>query len=595
MSNNGPKTFSALKAAPTTAAAARSTKKAVKDMNPDEKKKFYQGKHRQLVETAQAAHDQAGGSKSQGKRPVKMWEADVSKLVHKVDDKGTLIVEYNHGTKEKPDVHKECYITPLCHITGTGMLSGAGVYYESKTEPKPPSTKDWAHMCNLNLGLQYPQSAIDANPNCVDEQQKSMQFFLVDRPNACADFCIDDPSVYPHHRDGAEEAVKNAQSFSPTKLTDEQKRSARRKYWLTVMKMQTKEIKDETNDSVLFHEISLKSKSFFPPHDIARRKPLSQEVIDVLESGTADERKLKHAMVIKQAYDEGYDLTRVYVVDLDGNPIQCSVFSSPVHDTALVQACFSVFWYQDGTNRGATYNPAKIGEIEKPKYDRTNVDLGTTVYAQKIKERTPHEIAVLTHAKACAAPEGLDLVELIKAIGNKSTTEQITAAIKSLTKDQLIKEGKTEMFIAIVNPSLDIAALPVKIDEQTNDPAESVVAKARRMLDEKIAAEKKKKEEEDEKARQAKEKEEAEQKLKQTAAQVAAAASSSKKEEQQAVQQDRKRNMAALTASLMKNDDGDGEDEDEDDSGNEDEKEKEKEKGKAAQQPLTKRHKPGVH
>ena len=296
---------------------------------------------------------------------------------------------------------------------------------------------------------------------------------------------------------------------------------AKRNFWRKQVKRQCEIIKDDDGKE-LFWELRQKSGSFFSSSETASKEEVPKEVTDVLATST-DERKLQQARVIKEAYDEGYMFSRVPVDDIDGKLIECSIFHSPIHDGAVVVASISITWYQDGINRGCSMHPARIRRIQDTEFGRNRIDLGTQVYAQHLKERTRHEIAVLHQIKACTDADGLDLVTLMLNIGADFPTEQLTDAISSLTKDGMIKQGKTISHMLLTNPALNIAALP-QATEEVDDKAvfAKVVAEAKAKVEAKLAEEAKKKAEAEEAEKKKKAEEQEAEKKKKAAAEEAA-------------------------------------------------------------------------
>ena len=505
--------FAALQSRGGAAAGGKGERKRFAFMQPDEKEAYLKKKRADEIKAAMDAHKDASASSSRGKIPVPMWEADVAKLTRVVDGDGTLKVMYNHGTAESPDLREECYVTPLCHVTKTTMLYGAGTKFEDKTDPnpKPPGPKDWAYMMAVQIGLPYPSDIDSINAKALEEQTKSIEFlrarnkFIIAQP-------IEDKRIYPGLRAKEEEDVaerKQEALDDKKEFTPLMEQRTRQTYWRKAINRGIDVIneKTESGQEIEFFEINLKSGTFFMDKS-PKKEACPAEVDDVLANAT-EESKIMHARAFKDAYAQGYRHAPIRVYDLDDNLIMTSIFKKPLHDGDLVIVCITGSWYQKGINRGCSNHPARVALVRDTRRSSTFVKMNTTVYAQHVRRRTPLEVNVLTKIKACTAEDGLELTDLITALGDSVDTTKLTNAITALIKHEFVRNGKSKMHFALVDKNLNIAALPVEEEEEEEGTDFAmIVEKARANVEKKKAAEaeaaaKKKKDEEEEAAKKA--------------------------------------------------------------------------------------------
>ena len=457
-----------------------------KKMTPAELSEYLKKKNKAMLTVAEEAAKGNNAVMTTGKRPVKLWEAEVERLVMQVDAKGDVKVMYNHGTREKPDLHEECYILPLCRVSKSNMARGIGVKYEGNADKAQPSKgpRDWSLIMGLVLGLPIPADILRVNPSAPLEQERGMAFVRA-REEMLALRCATDDSIYPDVRDKDERtSVANTLSLIENP-TAEQVLGAKKNFWKAAVKRGTSYVKEKTSDGkdLSYIEFKVNSYTFFKQFD-GRKEEMPAEVSEALATPT-EQWKVEQAKIIKSAYDEGYKLSRLRVQDLDGKPIEASIFACPLHDNDLVLPLVSMTWYSQGTNRGCSVHPMLIRLVDSVARSHAQVNVDTVAYAQTLKRRSALEIRILRAVKAYVHPGGLAVEALIE---ENSTTEpaDLSAALNSLVKDRLIQPGMSRTHFEIVNKDLNIDDLPIETEaaEDLGDFAK-VVAEARARLEKK--------------------------------------------------------------------------------------------------------------
>jgi hypothetical protein len=497
---------------PTAGGAATGAKKK---MSKQELAEFQKKKAKETKEIA-LAEAQGNAFMGGGKTPVKLWEADASRLSYVIDEKGVVFLKYNHGTPEKPEMHTERIFLPLARVGKASMLRGIGSKYDpeegaQKQESKGP--RDWMRIFSLRIGLPLPAHILAAFPEAVEQDRRAVEYLLA-REDYFATVCATDQRAYPHLRKKEAEAVERAKVMF-AKPTEEQILMMKKNFWIQETKRgveKVMEVDKDGNSKMAFLEITLKTYTFMPQYE-GKKKELPAEVQEVLDGGSTDEKKIEAARTIKDAYDKGFCLTELHINDINKNPIKCSVFGNPLHDNDLVLTLASVSYYSNGTNNGFTHHNVVTDVIQPVNFAHGHAQVDSSDVVKKLKQRSPLEIRILRMVKACVAEGGLSVMDLID---DDTDTAKLTAALNGLVRDKLIAAGASREHFVMVDKDLDIDTLPT-LQEEGDDESDyqKIVELARAAL--------KKQREEDAKAKAEKEaKEAAEAEKQKRAADVAA-------------------------------------------------------------------------
>lgn len=449
--------------------------KKFSDMTEAEKKEWIMKKQQHVIDEAKRMSEGGAGA-ARGHKYVKLWEAEIERLVFTVDEKGRLSGWYNHGTPEKQELHGEAYES-CSYVTMTRMLSGAGMDYKQNNK--------WKHMCQFNLGLPMPAGLCEIEKELPSRVDKSCDYWGK-RIRRILHECITNEKVYPGLRAGPDAQGAQVAKISGAKPEDVY--NAKAEAWKGIINLKTDIIHEKPGDTEskgIGFLLEMNSHSFFQYYDKDVRE-VPAEVLPILSD--PNHERYREAVAIQSEHDQGNKLMRVRVFSPNGTLIECGVFDSPLREMTPILSTFIVTWYEEGPNCGSSYHPGDMfmmQNYEKSSGSRTIVD--TSKFSMR-SPRTSREKAILRFIKA-KAPEdksGVTITQIVEefvfpaAAGAEPQmkTEELTAALNAVAQDKVIMRLATGNLV-FTDETLDIEALENVHDEKKdpNDISE-LVAKA---------------------------------------------------------------------------------------------------------------------
>lgn len=410
---------------------------------------------------AVASHS-AGPSKS---IYIEAHKASVDNLMFRVDpENGTLLVDYNVGTKEMPIASAECYILPPGIGTMSKNMSGHGSKWEEDEQQQKQGDEFSAYSFNmyLALGLTLPPEVYAACKDADKHVAAAIKFFE-DRKKRFIKEALSRPDVYVTFKGECEAAAQSFQDreeANDRECSAEQRQSAYENHFEMGIRFGYKieSYTDEATGKVTkFFKLKAKSKAF--------RENNGEEMPAEVEKELKEGRNINNkpiAQLIKRAYDAGNKLNRIAWTDENNEPLKGTIFDPKFNEGATVKLAVKFSCYDRGSNRGTTIYIQKGATLYNTEYSHADIDLGTSNYV-KAKPRSAYEIVMLQMFKNnVKLVDGMSVDLMNKALAKKLKVDDMSRALTSLMTDKFVVNGKDDKHFKLANPELNIETLQVE-------------------------------------------------------------------------------------------------------------------------------------